>query len=135
MNYNELKTLYVTGIIAYIKDKNVYVMYTRNMLQSITRLLEDYKDYEILVLEREVPEDLLKVRHKFWIEYYKGNGYTILNKRPPVNYKIKIIINKLFKVEVWLYPAHSTRTLLGTFDYLEDAQLFASEQSKKYEIK
>lgn len=132
MIYKTLKELYVPGIIAYIKDKKCYILYSRNLLQSLTRLMEEYKDYELMVLETEVPEDLLKVRHKFWIKWYAGLGYEILNKRKPVNYSIKIVINKDFLVDIWLYPAHSRRKLLGTFNNMEEAKEFSKVQELKY---
>ena len=145
MDCSLLHTLYVPGVIAFVKDKNVdqdgnpgkpsvYITASRNLLQTVTRLIPEYKNWEIVILETNIDIELLKVRQKHYIDIYKCKGYSIVNKRPPVNYKIKVLINKHFKVEVWLYPAHSTRTLLGTFDYMEDAQLFASEQYKKYEI-
>jgi hypothetical protein len=132
MEYSELKDLYVGGVIAYVKDKNCYITASRNLLQTITRLMPDYKNWEMVILETNTEIELLKVQQKYWITVYKLSGYTILNKRPPVNYSIKVKINKDFKVEVWLYTSHHVRTLLNTFDYMEDAKRYALEQSKKY---
>jgi hypothetical protein len=127
-----ISDLICSGIAVLTRDNTAYILYSRNLAQSLVRMFPDYKFYKLTVLETKVPEDMLKLRQKWWMLEYAFRGYIITNKRPPVRYRIKVKINKQFKVEVWLYTAHNTRTLLNTFDYMEDARIFALAESKKY---
>lgn len=134
--YSKAKELSVPGVYVYIDDRNkeVFVSYSRNMLESIYRNIRDghYINTEVVVLDSECPVERLKLEASWWMNEYRNKGYRVLNKVLPVKYKLTVNINKYYQVEVILKPARSKGKVLRIFTKMEDALQFIEQEKSKY---
>lgn len=134
--YDQAVQISSPGIISYknYNTQEVFVSYSRNILESIYRNIRDgkYRNTQVCILEIGIPVEQLKVRVSYWIEYYRNWDWKVLNKVHPVKYQIKIEINKYYQVEVILQPSRSKAKVLKVFTNMVDAINYASIQEKKY---
>lgn len=137
--YYKAEELSVPGIYVYInnRSKEVFVSYSRNMLESMYRNIRDkkYRNCEVVLLESQCPIEQLKLTASRWMNEYKNKGYCVLNKVLPIKYKILIEVRRTFphgKVEVILKPSRSEGKVLEVFTNMADAIVFAEQQKLKY---
>lgn len=126
-------------------NKKVYISYSKNVVTSLARLLEDVKDkksiYKHLIddapkLEFKVldyintTDDSLDISLKldYNIELYKQLGYTLYNdkyklKKLKVSIEVDESINRIF-VRLKSQDRHKS-IVVGVFDKMWDAQEFA----------
>lgn len=84
------------------------------------------KNLQLIVIET-CSEDLLRVRHGYWIEHYRNTGYTVYNKKDGLKYKVRIVVDKEFNVLVQLVSKRYDYTTIGVFNKVQEAQEFVDK--------
>ncbi len=143
-----------SGVYCFINDssKKVYIGYGINILNSLQRILTQYKSNslpsrtlqnEFLNLEyrniclldtnNKSTSFVLKVLATQWINKYKELGYEVLNNKLPVNYEIMSYI-ELDEIVVVLRTKNRKEVVLGRFKSNSDSEQFMSRISNEYLI-
>ena len=80
-----LSDLIQPGIFGIIHNRNIYIGYSNNLLQSVSRQLTsiqervhthinaDIKDVQLVIIETTTSN--LKLRQTYWCDYYKAQGF------------------------------------------------------------
>lgn len=137
----ELSKLTVPGVYCFINDSNkqVYLGYGFNVLNSLQRILTEYKSNSlsnsqlqnnILSCRFELIETLpstesfsLKERTAYWIRYYMSIGYQVMNDKMPINLSVIVYIESNM-VNVALRSSNRQERLLGVFKSKDEADEF-----------
>lgn len=133
--YRNMLKLAVPGIFALVNEQNksVFVSYSRNITNALSRNINLglYKTCEFVVLETENITNV-HVSVRKWITHYRNIGYTICNVRIPAQYKIRVEINKDYKVEVQLVNSRYKVLSVQVFDTMEEAQNYVRKYLYMY---
>lgn len=111
LNIHDLEKLTCSGVYALIniEDKKVDIRYSSNLILSLVSLVtqikegsvqpsslrHDFKKLEVSILEKDLPEDLLKIRHAYWMNYYKRIGYRTYRKKVGSKWKLQTTIEQV----------------------------------------
>lgn len=127
------------------KKKMLYIAYSKDICTSLSRIVKDIKDKNIIYkqmikdvkkLEFEYLEDInncdttldIHLKLGFYIDKYKHLGYTLYNNRyKHLQLKVSIIpSNDLKFVHVTLVSKTYKRIVVGVFESIYEAQEFAT---------
>lgn len=132
----------VYGLINH-ETNSIDLWYTSNLLKSVASLIDDYNkgvisphrlqtDFyqnELIILEKDIPEEQLKLRHGYWLDHYSKLGYNISRKKPGKIYTVTTTIERFdypnlygFYFVVSLKAA--SKVVVGVFDNKEDLEKF-----------
>ena len=62
-----------------VHEFKVAVFYSRNILSALPKIIEDYGDGALSILETSYDLDSLPLFRDYYVDYYRNLGYTILN--------------------------------------------------------
>ena len=121
------------GVFAFIdlRDSSVYVSHSSNMLLAMVRLLPKFKGYDVKILETTGTLGFtgrLLVVQKYLLDY-KDAGFTILNRKIPLKYKVDIqVVNEHpFRVHVVLVSRNKKKKVVGVFKKYREAIRFLED--------
>jgi len=129
------------------KDRKIFISYSRNLLFSIGRNIDQINDdnhvcsrdkdlIELLIIETVKQEKDLRLRYRFWEEYFKQNGYSFYRNIKTINYRTRIEIIKRAKDKKSLLAvkliSNNSRSMevVGLFEKMEDAEAFKEKHYK-----
>jgi hypothetical protein len=150
LNYfNELLKLPQMCVWALINEekKLVFVSYSRNFFFNIGRTIEtlndgshwassDKENAKLIIIETINEENDLRVRARYWDEYFKKEGYKSYRKIKPINYRTRIETikrasdNKLLLAVELISANYRNKLIVGVFDKIEDANKFIETHYK-----
>lgn len=127
-------------------DKTVYVSYSTSVITSLARLIErhrndigfryklgeDLSKFSFVVLEENDCRNTLMVRVGLYMRRYKNTGYTLLDERVPVEYRLKVMKMDDGKssskgLGLYLVSKRNSKILLGTFRTRKELESFQNE--------
>lgn len=134
-----LSDLIKPGIFGIIHNRNIFVGYSSNILQSVSRQLTSIQDkvhthfspdtrvdqLQVVIIETLVDTPhLLKVRQTYWVDDYLLQGYTVVNTSRLLRYRTRIRIDSDYNVLVELVPKNKKSIIVGVFPKVSEAQAY-----------
>jgi len=142
MKLKNLTELTCSGIWAFVndKDKRIFISHSNNILSSVSRniseikdkshscrkLLRDFPNLDLLVLEANVLPHDRKIKVGKWMDHYRNKGWTLYKDNPPVSYSIRTAISKDYKVHILLVNKRNDKLVIGVFTTMDEATQFLS---------
>jgi hypothetical protein len=142
MLLKNLTELTCSGIWAFVnnKDKRIFISHSNNILSSVSRniseikdkshscrkLLRDFPNLDLLVLESHVLPHDRKIKVGKWMDHYRNKGWTLYKDNPPVSYSIKTTISNDYKVHILLVNKRNDKLVVGVFPTMDEATQFLS---------
>lgn len=132
----DLKNLPNSCIFAIINDNDstCFISHTNNLKLRIGEILSSNKvninEHSKLVILQEIEDYLYKlILCEQYTKIYKDKGYSILCRNKPfIEYKVGIRLNnEKGQVNVCLYNKRKDFIIVGSFQYIFDAQDFISK--------
>lgn len=140
--FKQLLSLPKTAVFAFINDrtKRVYVTYSSTfktrLMQIISEIstkrwkyrgmLNELRDMELVILDKNIPENDLKIFTKYHRDQYRNMGYTRYEKEKiPLQYTFSIRFTvKTSSITVCAFNSRKESIVLGYFDSIEEAKEF-----------
>ena len=114
---------YLSRIVGQLRSKDV----------ALSKLRASIGNVEFIVIETlDANSSTLRIKEKAaeWYNYYKSIGYELIGKRVSVGYRLVVIINKEYKVEVSLVTKGGLKKVVGLFDTEGEASRFIKSAYK-----
>lgn len=136
-----LSDLIKPGIFGIIDNRNIFIGYSSNMLQAVSRQLTSIQDkvhpnfspdtdmsgLQVIIIETLVDTPhLLKVRQTYWVDDYILQGYQVLNTNRLLRYRTRIRIDSQYNVLVELVSKNKKSTIVGVFSKVSEAQAYSN---------
>lgn len=139
------------SIYALVNDqgKEIFLTYAYDTLSSLARIIGEIKSgiglsidpsqFDFKLLETVPHRDNLKLRFNFWYDKYQAKGFTFLNKRKPLTFKLISTIEPHFNspTKKLLYVKLKNRydhIVLGVFDNIDECNTFMAGYGDLYKI-
>jgi hypothetical protein len=114
------------------KNRNIFVGYSTNILQSVSRQLTMIKDNihplqsceEVQVIE--FTDKYLKEKQTYYVEQFKAQGYQVVNTNRLLKYHTRIRIDKNYQVLVEVVPKNKKSIIVGVFSNVLEAQHYCN---------
>ena len=139
----------VSCVYAFIneQDKKIQVFSTTkgltHMINSLSKMAtsgdyshpekmkKDFKKMKLVIIEKietDSTETVLKIRHSYWIEYFKSLGYSIYSENSPCQYSIETkVLSTGYKKLFGVYLTNRSRKRQGK-------DILVAVYTKKYEV-
>lgn len=112
----------------------IFIGYSKNMLKAITEqvcLIESnchtyIKDPidELQIVIIETNSNNLKISQTYWCDYYKAQGYQVLNDKRLLRYRTRIRVDNNFNILVELVNKESIPKIMGVFAKVSEAEAY-----------
>lgn len=129
-----LSTLIQPGIYGIINNRNIFVGYSKNLLKSVSEQLSLIQNNEhsyitapidqLQIVYIETSSDILKIKQTYWADYYKAQGYQVLNDKRLLRYRIRTRVDNNFQVLVELVSKRNTPRIVGVFAKVSEAEAY-----------
>jgi hypothetical protein len=132
--YNSIVDLIQPGIYGIINNRNVFIGYSNNILQSVssqlamiqsgthTYIKDPIDQLQIVIIETNPIS--LKISQTYWADYYKTQGYQVLNNKRLLRYKIRTRVDNNFQVIVELVSKRNNAKVVGVFAKVSEAEAY-----------
>lgn len=135
-----LSDLIQPGIFGIIHNRNIYIGYSNNMLQAVSRQLTSIQDkvnvhfssdtpineLQVVIIETLVDTPhLLKIRQTYWVDDYILQGYQVVNTNRLLRYHTRIRVDANYNVLVELVPRNKKSIIVGVFSKVSEAQAYS----------
>src|SRR5271166_4406623 len=132
-----LSDLIQPGIFGILDNRNIFIGYSSNMLQAVSRQLTmiqeqvhpsfspDIATGDLQVVIIETTHNNLKAKQTYWVEQYKSEGYTVLNTNRLLKYYTRIRVDQNYNVLVELVPKNKKSIIVGVFPKVSEAQAYS----------
>lgn len=134
-SYSNLLSLNQPGVFAlvHVRTKSMYLSYSNNILTAVGHHLskaststhdnsflnKHYSNLRLYIIEL-CDSNIVKEQYAYW--YHKLQ--PLYNKVPPVQYKVRIEVDHLYRILVKLVTRSNKHLVIGVFDKMEDAKVF-----------
>lgn len=133
--YSNLVTLNQSGVFAlvHVRTKSMYLSYSNNILTAVGQHLakastgthdnsflnKHYSNLRLYIVEL-CDSNIVKEQYAYW--YHKLQ--PLYNKVPPVQYRVRIEVDHLYRILVKLVTNSNKHLVIGVFDKMSDAKKF-----------
>lgn len=123
------------GVFCIFEDQNVYIGYSKNMLKALVEQLSLIQDSchsyisgpidKLQIVSIETDPKNLKISQTYWADYYKAQGYQVLNSKRLLRYKTRIRVDNNFQVLVELVTKEYKSIICGVFAKVSEAEAYS----------
>lgn len=150
--FQELIKLPSQGIYGFFNsnDKRFYIGYSVNLPNALPQVIQrlessnkvfnnDKPRIQFRLIEPILNKDALRMRHAYWVKFYKGLGYLPYKEPKVCNYKLRIdVVNETlgrgtgkYHFYVKLVSRGYRELVVGVFDNVLEMETFISDHYKE----